>query len=173
MPYTIALTAAEPAEQYLLAINGASNADGVLRNVRIPSASNEKFTFSGLGLKYDANNILAIAEFTKYDVDNTRDLINTEGYYLTGGYRFKRLMPHITYGRMYNPDDGLSRAASKSDQTTVTAGLRYELNTKIAIKAEVSKIDGFNGTSGLFDPEEGVSLEDSAKIYSIVVDAIF
>jgi hypothetical protein len=144
-----------------------------ITSTTIYTANNERFTFSGLGFKYDANNILAIAEFTKYDVDNTRDLINTEGYYLTGGYKFDRLMPHITYGRMYNPDDSLSRAGSKSEQTTITAGLRYELNTKIAIKAEVSKIDGFNGTSGLFDPEEGVSLEDSANMYSIVVDAIF
>jgi hypothetical protein len=112
--------------------------------------------FLGLGLEYDAYDWFVSGEITSVD---TEDSFLTEdiAYYVTAGLRFGKFTPSLTY-EAKESDDALKfanqinplpaslqgtiavlEAAFADDDETITLALRYDLDTNVALKADISK----------------------------------
>lgn len=139
---------------------------------------------------------------------------DTEAYYATFGYRFGKWLPHITFASIEgeastvglatgqgaavpldsstgqpfaapDPRAGASVNFPVAIQTSVTAGLRYEVNDSAALKFEYMVVDvetdpqelaaanqGFN--YGLFNTNfDQAGPQDNVGIMSVALDVIF
>jgi hypothetical protein len=112
--------------------------------------------FLGLGLEYDAYDWFVSSEVTSIDTDNSF-LQEDIAYYVTAGMRFGKFTPSLTY-EVKDSDDALKFAdqinplpaslqgtiavlagAFADDEETITLGLRYDMDTNVALKADLSK----------------------------------
>ena len=160
------------------------------------------------GFNLDLANVVAYAEWTKRTTDETLSQAfgDTEAYYATIGYRFGKWLPHLTFasiegeastvglpgngaatvvGPAGNPAIGFSVNFPVPIQTSITAGLRYEVNDSSALKFEYQVVDveqdpqelaaanqGFN--YGLFNTNFGkVGPQEKVGIVSVALDVIF
>ena len=114
---------------------------------------------SAAGLNLDLANVVVYAEWTKRSTDQelSRAFGDTEGYYATIGYRFGKFMPHITFASITGeastyglPASGAATVVAMPGasfnfpvpvQTSITAGLRYEVNDSAALKIEYQVVD--------------------------------
>ncbi|VAW54286.1 hypothetical protein MNBD_GAMMA05-776 [hydrothermal vent metagenome] len=169
---------------------------------------------TAVGFNLDLANVIVYAEWTERTTDEelSRAFGDTEAYYLTLGYRFGKFMPHITFASIEgeastvgigsnggaitapagNPPLQLGPPGSPTSlnfpvqiQTSVTAGLRYEVNDSAALKVEYQIIDveqdtaeltaanqGFN--YGLFNTDfSRLGPQDKVGIFSVALDVIF
>ena len=160
------------------------------------------------GFNLDLANFVVYAEWQKRTTDDTLSQAfgDTEGYYATLGYRFGKWLPHITFasiegeastvglpgngaatvvGPTGNPAIGFSVNFPVPIQTSITAGLRYEVNDSAALKVEYQVVDveqdpaelqaanqGFN--YGLFNTNfSQLGPQDKVSIMSVALDVIF
>ncbi len=186
------LNGASPAASFLatagnLANPGLDNIDGI-------KADGAKGKFSTVGLTIDVADIIVIGEYT---VRNIKDSIFTEdtvSYYGTLGYRMGNFTPHITYSvletdfkdsnepvYLLDPIAGTSvlagtvgaiRSSISTDTETVTVGLRYEINSKAALKFEYQNVNA--SPQEITAPAFFSTREDSsANLYKIALSVIF
>jgi hypothetical protein len=176
-----------------------------------------KCDVTSAGLNLDLANFVMYAEWQERKTSDTlaRPFGDTEAWYTTFGYRFGKWLPHITFasieGKSSSVNPGaVSCAASTGTggcntplgnvpggtplfnfpvpiQTSITAGLRYEVNDSAALKIEYSMVDvetdpaeiaksnnPFNINFGLFDTSfTGASPTEKVGITSIALDVIF
>jgi hypothetical protein len=112
--------------------------------------------FLGLGLEYDAYDWFVSSEITSID-SKSSFLQEDIAYYVTAGMRFGKFTPSLTY-EIKESDDALKFAnqiaplpaslqgtiavlagAFADDDESLTLGLRYDLDTNVALKADISK----------------------------------
>ncbi len=113
------------------------------------------------GFYLDMANVVAYAEWTQRTTTEelSRPFGDTEGYYATIGYRFGKWLPHLTFasiegeastvspgaveitGPDTNPALGMTFNFPVPIQTSITAGLRYEVNDSAALKIEYQVVD--------------------------------
>lgn len=126
-------------------------------------------SFTSIGATLDWNNVVGYAEFASIKVDSPA-FPDTEGWYVTAGYRMGKYLPLITLS-----ESEPSEPAGK-DQSTITLGLNYELSGNTVIKAEYKTVDAkktggapYPETFGFFksDPEGDVG------IFKVAVDVVF
>jgi hypothetical protein len=118
--------------------------------------------FLGLGLEYDAYDWFVAGEVTSVDTENSF-LAEDIAYYITAGMRSGKFTTSLTY-EVKESDDALKfadqinplpaslqgtiailEAAFADDQEIITLGLRYDMDTNVALKADISKFtDGLN-----------------------------
>lgn len=161
----------------LLGINAALNFDiGTLRAGYLQAEVDqttfgilgEKADFASIGLTIDWRNVVVYAEFADRDVEQTmiaNAFPDQRGGYVTLGYRFGRLLPHVTYASM---DEGKDASALALKQTSTTVGLRYEFLNGAALKFEYQMIEPEDGNTGMFD-----TAVDDAALYGVSLDVIF
>ncbi len=158
------------------------------------------------GFNLDMANVVVYAEWTKRTTTDTlsRPFGDTEAYYATIGYRFGKYLPHITFASIDGeasvvqpgaisavpgdpalPVSGGSFNFPIQIQTSITAGLRYEVNDSAALKFEYQVVDveqdlaelqaanqGFN--YGLFNTNFSQSPpQNDVGIVSVALDVIF
>jgi hypothetical protein len=156
------------------------------------------------GFNVDLSNVVVYAEWTQRTTDETlsRAFGDTEAYYATLGYRIGKWLPHITFGSIEGeasvvqpgaitgstsvlPVPGGSLNFPVPIQTSITAGLRYEVNDSAALKIEYQVVDleqdpselaaanqGFN--YGLFNTNFSQSPpQNDVGIMSVALDVIF
>ncbi len=160
------------------------------------------------GFNVDMANVVVYAEWQKRTTSDTLSQAfgDTESYYATLGYRFGKWLPHITFasiegeastvglpgngaatvvGPTGNPAIGFSVNFPVPVQTSITAGLRYEVNDSAALKVEYQMIDvetdpaelaaanqGFN--YGLFNTNfSQMGPQNDVGIMSVALDVIF
>ena len=168
---------------------------------------------TAVGFNLDLADVVAYAEWTERTTDETlsRAFGDTEAYYLTLGYRFGKFMPHITFASIEGeastvgigtgggaitgpggaplilgpPGSPASANFPVPIQTSVTAGLRYEVNDSAALKIEYQVIDVEQDAAELTDANQGfnyglfntdfsrVSPQDKVGIFSVALDVIF
>lgn len=123
--------------------------------------------FSSVGFTMDWRNIVAYAEYGERDEESELEgaFPDQRAYYVTGGYRMGRFLPHLTYSKIRRGQDA---SVVAKNQTAITAGLRYELIDGAALKFEVQSIETFGNHYGLFDDP----IED-AMLYGVALDVIF
>jgi hypothetical protein len=135
---------------------GAAIADRYAMNRRL-------VTFAGASASYDPGAWFAMGEWSRISSDSV--LGTKSGAYVSGGYRFGRLTPYVTYARSTAnrlSDPGLALSGlpsflvgpatdlnaglnailgSKAIQETVSVGARWELAKNVALKVQYDRID--------------------------------
>ncbi len=189
-------------------------------NVDVDLNGTGKCDVDSVGLNLDLANVVIYAEWQERKTSATlaRPFGDTESWYATIGYRMGKWLPHITVAAIEGQSStitpgAVSCAASETSgcatpggtlnagdplfnfpvqlQTSVTAGLRYEVNDSAALKIEYSVVDvetdqnelaaanqpGFPGQRinfGLFDTSfTNPSPTDKVGVTSIALDVIF
>ncbi len=166
------------------------------------------------GLNLDMANVVVYAEWTNRTTTDelSRPFGDTEAYYATLGYRIGKFLPHITFASIEGESSiygiGSNGGAITSQdpstplvlgppgsptslnfpvpiQTSITAGLRYEVNDSSALKIEYQIVDveqdpvelqaanqAFN--YGLFNTDfSRLGPQDKVGILSVALDVIF
>ena len=171
---------------------GLDNTDGI-------KSDDAEGRFSSVGLTMDVADIIVIGEYTVRNIKDSAFTEDTTSYYGTLGYRMGNFTPHITYSvletEFKDSNDALVlsivdpitgtvttsptfatvgsfRSALSTDSETVALGLRYDLNSKTALKFEYQNI---NKSPQEIDFTTGASIHDetSAELYKIALSVIF
>lgn len=120
----------------------------------------DKGTFWSAGAEYNANNWVAIAEIISVEAGDTF-LADRSEYYVTGGYRFGKFLPTVTYGRRDNEAKfeiisalpaipqlaplraGVAQtvALEDIDATYWSYGLRWDVANSVALKGEFTQYE--------------------------------
>lgn len=177
-------------------------------SVNIDLSGTGECEVSSVGLNLDIDNIVVYSEWQKRTTTNTlaRPFGQQDAFYATLGYRFGKYLPHITFASIdgkvgkagpyavtcnNDPLCGGGTAPLQnfpiSVQSSITAGLRYELNDSAALKFEHSIVDvdtvaatgagtpnpqGIN--FGLFNSSfTGAAPTDKVGVTSVALDVIF
>lgn len=124
------------------------------------AATDDTGTFTGVSLSYDNFNWFVAAEYTIIDIEESF-YPKESAYYVTAGFRSGKWTPFVTYeSSNLNRDPkfvdqiagfpamlqvpltqlivGVQQSVIAEDNTT-SVGVRYDLNTGVALKADVSK----------------------------------
>ena len=166
------------------------------------------------GLNLDIANVVIYAEWQERTTTETlsRPFGDQDAWYATLGYRFGKWLPHLTYatidGKASTVLPGAACPEAVSDasgnctsttpgdlaagfnfpvaiQSSVTAGLRYEVNDSAALKFEYAVVDVENDPTELGDANQQVNYglfntdftlappEEKVGIASIALDVIF
>jgi len=166
------------------------------------------------GFNVDLANFVGYAEWTQRTTDETLSQAfgDTEAYYATIGYRFGKWLPHLTFASITGeastvglPDNGAAVLQNPIPagtpgfppngltslnfpvpiQTSITAGLRYEVNDSAALKIEYQVVDVEQDPStlqeanqafnyGLFNTDfEMIGPQEKVGIMSVALDVIF
>lgn len=162
------------------------------------SVTNKNARFWTVSLRYDDGKLMLLTEYlgSKFDGYFT----DTTSCYGTFGYRFGRLMPHVTWAhsRVDDPEerdfssvawdqDGPGPAPAFDnpagtfissvfalDQRSWTVGVRYDLAPGIALKTEATRVGDFAaGSSGQWAPDGTTPAPDELWVYRASVDMAF
>lgn len=141
-----------------------------------------------LGVSMDWNDFILLSEvgivrmgksdttlLTSAQKSAVSDSMDATSWYATLGYRIGKATPHVTYSD-WDQDSGLG-------QKTLTAGIRYELASSVALKVEWQRIDASTRSSssisflppaafqnaGLFDGDP----DGDVNLFSATLDFIF
>ncbi|MCG6939049.1 MAG: hypothetical protein LJE83_12880 [Gammaproteobacteria bacterium] len=161
------------------------------------------------GFNLDMANVVVYAEWQDRTTTDTlsRAFGDQDAYYATIGYRFGKFLPHITYASIDgkastvglatdtgaitggalagNPAGSQSMNFPVAIQTSITAGLRYEVNDSAALKIEYSVVDIEDDPQKLADANQGTNYglfnadftkmppDGSVGIFSVALDVIF
>lgn len=152
----------------------------------------EHVDFYNVGFSYDNGSLLIMTEYSTFSWDSKVLLPTTNSGYVMAGWRFGKVMPHITYSKMETDEDELyqfpsingqpniintiSRGVLDREQNTTTLGVRWDFRPSVALKAEYQRITGFDDGSGLFAPPFGVVMDEEqpdVNLYRIAIAGVF
>ena len=157
--------------------------------VDVPIFNVSKLRYQAYGVRYDDGVWIGSAEISKLDpIDG--GIVSTNNGYLMVGRHFGQWTPHITFAGRRTPETNdvlapevLVAAASdntiEDDADSLTLGLRYELTSKVALKADVTRWFNFkeatNGviTNGSLVSGEPRNEDAHVQVYSFAIDAVF
>ena len=157
------------------------------------------------GFNLDLANVIVYAEWTRRTTTDelSRPFGDQEAFYATLGYRIGKFMPHITFasidgtasvvqpGAISDPITGPLPVPGGtlnfpiSIQTSITAGLRYEVNDSAALKFEYMVVDVEQDASELAEANQGFNYglfntnfsqsppQNKVGIMSVALDVIF
>ena len=158
-------------------------ADSQLDDLGIPGVSGEdRYEFNDIGVHVDRGNVVARAEYVTRSSDTFDDLVDADGWYLYGGYRFGNVLPYAMYA-VTEPDAGVQPGQLSSDQSTIAAGVRWDAFSAATLKFQVDYVDtdDTRGISFLTDtfspPGSGLTValpvEEPVTVVSVAVDYVF
>lgn len=130
----------------------------------MPAMNGEDHEAWLLGARVDWNNVVVYSEYGHVEMGRI-DAMQSDNWYATLGYRFGNLLPFINYQSLDKGKD-----ASKSEQTIAGVGLRWDVMPRVALKAEINRIDTDKG-EGLFAP--GSQPGDEVMMYGFGLDTVF
>jgi hypothetical protein len=175
-----------------------------------------KCDVTAAGFNLDLANVVAYAEWTQRTTDETlsRAFGDTEAYYATIGYRIGKWLPHITFAAIDGEASTVGLATGQGaavpvdssgnpvapgvsfnfpvpQQTSITAGVRYEVNDSAALKVEYQVVDVETDQQTLADANQPctpngcfnyglfnttfdqLGPQDNVGIMSVALDVIF
>ncbi len=137
--------------------------------------ANESGSFAGLGLIVDWRNLVLYSEYIQRDTDPAlvQAFPDQNAWYVTLGYRYRTLLPYVTFAEL---DEGADKTGFALRQSSAALGLRWDIDDAAAIKFEAKQIDpdesNFGGGPvkvGLWDAPQA----DKGNVYTITFDTIF
>jgi hypothetical protein len=107
------------------------------------------FAFTGFGAAYDRGNVIAQAEFVqrREGSEYFGPMINADGMYVMGGYRFGSVTPYASFART-TPKTRVYAMHFSDYQETKALGVRWDAFSSAAIKFQVENVDT-QGTAGI------------------------
>ncbi|GFD95187.1 hypothetical protein KUL156_09540 [Alteromonas sp. KUL156] len=146
-----------------------------------------------LGASYDTLNWYISSEWMRVSSD-IDVLANLESFYISYGYYFDDMLFHLTYASSnqslntientippgISPEldqlrfgvDVLNSFFPTDDLNTWTLGARWDVKTNLALKAELSFLDGKEGKTSFFDVEDE-SFDRNAMLYQLALEWVF
>ncbi len=131
----------------------------VKSSVQIPGIvpPTSTYTFTGVGVTVDRNNLVGQAEYVMRRSEEYGDLVDANGWYMLGGYRYKEWLPYATYAKTKPGNPGAPGHLSGA-QSTVALGLRWDALKSTALKFQLERINP-QGTEGIsFTPRVPVGV---------------
>lgn len=125
-------------------------------------------TFMGGGLQYDNGKWLAVSEYTVRRNDHG-NLIDSDAYYVSSGYRFGTVMPFATYSH-FKPRG--STNPIPTSQYTVSAGARWDAFKNTALKLQADWIHG-NGSQFINSTPAFAASKPTVRVVSFAADFVF
>lgn len=124
------------------------------------------------GANYDPGHWFVMGEFAMIRTDMLGD---SNGWYVTGGYRIKNFTPYLTYSRLKalsNP--GLGFSFSPAGQQNVSTGVRWDFYKNFDLKLQYEHINLDAGSSGtLINSQPGFQPGGKVNVFSVAVDFVF
>lgn len=170
----------------------------ILSNVGLIESANSlglagQLEFSQASLNYDSFDYFLKAEVTRYDSDFLFFPDVNSGY-ITAGYNFYPFSMHFTYALSKEsyilPNNSIPKGLAPQitalsfafDQTldnlnnygleSTSIGVRYDWNENIALKAEITKLNG-EATRGLFTRNSETNPKNKANLIQVAVEWVF
>ncbi len=148
---------------------------------------NKSLSIIAAGVTYDPGKWFVTAEWTR--TENRSFLGNGTGWYVSGGYRFGKFTPYVTYaqaGADNLSDPGLAAPAAvglnaalnsllsqKVVQNTVSIGGRWDFMSNAALKLQYDHIDIGTGSSGvLINLQPGFQTGGKVNVFSATIDFV-
>lgn len=153
----------------------------LLPGVIAPLPVDFKDKFHDLGVQYDNGTVFGSAEYVVRKTDPK--VLDSAGWYVTGGARFGKWTPYATISRTTSADDNEAAASlpigpgmfapvillqSFNKAKGLAAGVRYDVADNIALKAEVGHYKG--ASPFIFSPG---TVEAKVNMVSFGLDFVF
>jgi hypothetical protein len=157
----------------------------------------KRYRVMSFGLRYDPGDWFVMGEWAR---SNSRTIIvDSEGWYITGGYRFGEVTPYMTLARVRahgdTSDPGLSLAGlspeqaaqagglnaalnqmlgSAGQQKSISVGVRWDFIRNAALKVQYQYLDLDDGSQGvLTNIQPGFEPGGSVNLFSAAIDFVF
>jgi hypothetical protein len=148
--------------------------------------NDKKGTFTSVGATFDYKNYLVQAEFAKRKIDAF--ISDTTSWYVMGGYRMGNFLPYVAHGSLMQDSQHTSSVIpavgpllplayavngvlSQQEQTSNTAGIRWDFKKNVALKVQVDQIKPRNGKMILANVKPG--LNHSVTAVAAALDFVF
>jgi hypothetical protein len=130
----------------------------------------DPYTFSGVGYQLDNGKLVIGAEYVKRKSEGAPDFVNSDGWYLMGGWHFDNLLPYA-FAAETKPKGPLVGLNGK--QTTYAVGVRWDLVSAAAVKLQFESVDP-KGTMGVsHTPSFAYPARKKSNVLSLAVDFVF
>jgi hypothetical protein len=157
----------------------------------------KRFEIMSFGLRYDPGEWFVMGEWAR---SSTPAFIgNSEGWYITGGYRFGEVTPYMTVARIWAHGDvsapgmslvglspeqaaqsqGLNAAlnqllGSAPQQKSISVGVRWDFIRNAALKVQYQYLDLDDGSPGvLTNTQPGFEPGGAVNLFSAAIDFVF
>lgn len=157
----------------------ATNSSTMETDGAMPPMEGEDHDVLQAGIKIDWNNVVVYAEWAEVDMGAFK-FGESEVSYVTLGYRLGRLLPYFTLVQLDKGKDAtggmmMGKSLLPYQQSTTTAGLRWDFMDDVSLKLEISSIeldslDTLTSGYGLFGDMPD---DDSVRRFGISIDAVF
>lgn len=170
----------------------------VAKSMGINSAQNYslddlKFKYYSLGSSYQGDNLFLSGEYVWVD-SNNKVVDNINGWYISSGYQFDKIMPYITYGKakqkgatsddipVLDPIYGGDFIKTQFDkmisifaytQESISYGLRYDIYENMALKFQMDRIYYKQGAKTIHYMDDVPFDKKHFDVYSITLDFVF
>lgn len=146
-----------------------------------------------VGLNYNSLDYFVAAEWSKIESDVLL-VPSNESFYATVGYNFYPFQVHATYASSeveyqqasnqiplgLSPEldqlsfayDGIIAALPEDELDSITVGIRYDIITNVALKGEVSWLDGAQAERAFFIISDN-TFDRQATLYQVAVEWVF
>ncbi|PSW07406.1 hypothetical protein [Photobacterium lipolyticum] len=165
------------------------NIDGNV--IPMTTFDSDKATFIGLGARYDQGNFFALSELTRTEVEGFYQ--DVDAAYLTLGYNVNSLTPYVSVARSETKDNderavdfpinqqtiqlaqvkGMQQALLDIERTSYSAGLRWDVQSNVAITTDVTYSTDFGDTRGGLSGAATDSTIDDTIVYTVKLDVMF
>lgn len=164
-----------------------------------PPITNERATFTELGMSYDDGRWFAAAEATQIRVSGyTQD---TDAAFVSVGHYIGKWLPYIGFGKvnivngdecratytpllvpLYGPfaaaaADATCRSQLENEQASYSVGFRYDLSRRASLKLQLDHVTDFHDTKALFNgittATGTLSDDDSTDVITFNINAAF
>ena len=137
----------------------------------------DPYTFTGVGYQLDNGKLVIGAEYVKRKSEGAPTFVNSDGWYLMGGWHFGNLLPYAFVAETKLPADAFNTLNGK--QSTYALGLRWDLVSSAAVKVQFERVDpkdtmGVSYTPAPFDPSNfSFPARKKSNVVSLAVDFVF
>jgi Gram-negative porin len=157
---------------------GEVRTKNVVANFIAPGVTvRDPYTFTGVGYAFDNSDWMVNAEYVQRRSELAGRFVNSDGWYVLGGYRFGNFMPYAFVAETKEPKDAVSTLNGK--QSTLAVGLRWDVVSGAALKLQFEAVDpkgtmGVSHTPGARDPVTfATPVRDKSNVVSVAVDFVF
>lgn len=138
------------------------------RGLLAPQRTGIPFKIREIGFNYDPGGWFVTGEYARTDFV----FYDSEGGYLHAGYRHGDVTPYVGYARVRQLTPAVF--APPFEQTTVSAGVRWDFMRNFALKVQYEYLDMRAGSfGGLANLQPDFRPGGDANVFSVAVDFIF
>ncbi|MBQ4834036.1 hypothetical protein J8L70_12355 [Pseudoalteromonas sp. MMG010] len=147
-----------------------------------------------LSILFDNLNYFFRAEWIRITTD-FEVIPSADNYYLTGGFNLGAITYHLTYGnsdvtsgstineiptgvsddldKLNNAYQEIFRSSTPDELESWTLGVRWDVRTNIALKAEVSTLKGNDGVNSFFSSSDSQNFDKKGNLYLLGLEWVF